>query len=396
MLQITCSYLTHKNTDCILLKSDFSSQLNTIYKNLPFATYSNTNKSWYIAKDKEQLKQIAMVTKTIAQLNVESLKATPIKTIIDKEKIVKLPIIVDEIVEANAIVSNQNISIYNHKQLLLMLQNLTLKAYSPSTVRTYKNEFTIFLQTIKKTNADEFTPQRIKDYLQYCFNTLRLSESTVHSRMNALKFYYEQVLQRTKFFWTIPAPKKPFLLPRFFNQDEIASIINATANLKHKAMLTISYSCGLRVSEVVALKTVNIDSNRMCILIQSAKGKKDRMVSLSPVLLIILREYARVYKLDKKGYLFEGQVEGTKYGIRSLQFVIDAAKKKANILKPGSIHALRHSFATHLVDKGTDVTMIQKLLGHNDIKTTMRYLHTSNKDLLRIISPLDDLKINLK
>ncbi len=131
----------------------------------------------------------------------------------------------------------------------------------------------------------------------------------------------------------------------------------------------------------------------MTILIRQAKGKKDRIASLSPVLLIMLREYALEYNPDKSGYLFEGQSKELPYSTRSLQEILQAAKKKAGILKPGSIHSLRHSFATHLIDKGTDVTMIQKLLGHNDINTTLRYLHTSNRDLLKIISPLDDLEL---
>lgn len=156
-------------------------------------------------------------------------------------------------------------------------------------------------------------------------------------------------------------------------------------------MLMLAYSAGLRIGEVVSLKTFEIDSKRMSIFISAAKGKKDRIVTLSPVLLVMLREYALEYKPDKKGYLFEGSTKGNPYSSRSLQEVIQAAKKKAGIMKPGSIHSLRHSFATHLIEKGTDVTMIQKLLGHNDIKTTLIYLHTSNKDLLKIISPLDDL-----
>lgn len=174
-----------------------------------------------------------------------------------------------------------------------------------------------------------------------------------------------------------------------FNQDEIAALINSTGNKKHKIMLMLAYSAGLRVSEVVALKTADIDSKRMTIMIRQAKGKKDRLAGLSPVLLVLLREYAKEYKPDRDGFLFQGNSKGTSYSTRSLQEVLQAAKKKAGILRPGSIHSLRHSFATHLVDRGTDISMIQKLLGHNSIKTTLRYLHTSNKDLLRIVSPLD-------
>jgi site-specific recombinase XerD len=126
----------------------------------------------------------------------------------------------------------------------------------------------------------------------------------------------------------------------------------------------------------------------------TGKGKKNRMVSLSPVLLVMLREYWKKYKPLKNGFLFEGQIKRQPYSTRSLQLILAAAKRKAGIIKPGSIHALRHSFATHLLDKGTDVTMIMKLLGHNDIKTTLRYLHITNRDMLQIISPLDDLNLD--
>ena len=227
----------------------------------------------------------------------------------------------------------------------------------------------------------------------FCLDKLMLTENTLHSRINAMKLYYEQVLHREKFFWDIPRPKKTSELPKTFNQDEIAAIINSIKNIKHKTMLMLAYSAGLRVSEVVSIKTYDIDSKRMTVMIRQAKGKKDRMAPLSPVLLVMLREYALKYKPDKKGWLFEGLVKGTPYSSRSLQEVIQSAKQKVGIMKPGSIHSLRHSFATHLIDRGTDISMIQKLLGHNDIKTTLRYLHTSNKDLLRIISPLDELKL---
>jgi site-specific recombinase XerD len=191
----------------------------------------------------------------------------------------------------------------------------------------------------------------------------------------------------------IPRPQKPQLLPKVLSQGEVAALLNAIQNQKHRSMLMLAYSGGLRVSEVVALKTCNVDSQRMCLYLERTKGKKDRVVPLSPVLLVALREYARVYKPDKAGFLFEGNQKGTPYSARSLQEVLQWAKKKAGILKPGSVHLLRHSFATHLIEKGTDITMIQKLLGHNQIATTLRYLHTTNKDLLKIISPLDDLPL---
>lgn len=268
-----------------------------------------------------------------------------------------------------------------------------LKGYSPATLKTYESEFSQFLQTIKGVSARDFTVKRLKDYFYYCHTTLKLSEATLHSKMNALKFYYEQVLKREHFFWEIPRPKKRMQNPAMFNPDEIAAIIKGTENIKHKAMLMVAYSSGLRVSEVVALKPTDIDSQRMCLRIEQGKGKKDRMVLLSPVLLVMLRAYWLEWKPNPKVWLFEGQKPGTPYSSRSLQQVLHLAKERADIKKKGSIHALRHSFATHLLDKGTDVSMIMKLLGHNDVRTTMRYLHVSNRDLLNVISPLDFLNL---
>ncbi|MEO6254706.1 MAG: tyrosine-type recombinase/integrase [Ferruginibacter sp.] len=275
-----------------------------------------------------------------------------------------------------------------------MYSHLKLKAYSASTIRTYLCEMKQLLGKLVDIPADDLQTEHIKRYLLFCFEKLHLTENSLHSRINALKYYYEQVLGREKFFWEIPRPKKQLQLPNFFNQDEITAILRSVANVKHKTMLMLAYSSGLRVSEVVRIRTKDIDSRRMCILIKQAKGKKDRIVKLSPVLLIMLREYWKKYQPGRDGYLFEGQYADECYSTRSLQLVLAAAKQKAGIKKPGSIHALRHSFATHLLDKGTDVTMIMKLLGHNDIKTTLRYLHVTNRDMLQIISPLDDLKLD--
>jgi integrase/recombinase XerD len=290
---------------------------------------------------------------------------------------------------------NPKINIINKQALADLEQQLTLKAYSKSTITTYLAELTQFLISIKQVDAKDFTIERIKDYLQYCLQTLKLSEATLHSRINALKFYYEQVLGYEKFFFDIPRPKKQLQNPNFFNQEEITQIINKTENLKHKTMLMLAYSTGLRVSEIVNLKVKNIDEQRMQIKVVQAKGKKDRMVALSPILLVMLRRYFIEYKPDLNGFLFEGVTKNITYSTRSLQLVLQAAKNRAGILKPGSIHALRHSFATHLMDKGTDINMIMKLLGHNDIKTTLRYLHVTNRDLLNVISPLDDLNLTL-
>ena len=206
-----------------------------------------------------------------------------------------------------------------------------------------------------------------------------------------MKFYYEQVLKRERFFWEIPRPKKPLLLPRLLNENELAKLFNSLTNKKHKAMLFTIYSAGLRVSELVNLKISDIDSKRMQIFIERAKGKKDRVVNLSPVLLDILRAYIKTYKPKPKTYLFESEQTFTAYPTRTVQQIFGNAKAKAGIKKEVGIHSLRHSFATHLLDKGTDIKYIKEILGHFDIKTTERYLHVSKKQLVNIISPFDDL-----
>jgi site-specific recombinase XerD len=406
MQNMTTGYLIHCGRECITVHFDHIIRLNNILAKLPDARWSRTHKCWLLPCTPAHYKQLANSLKGIATIDATQLNEALLKRrrTAQTANIVPPPaaktpgtpthdtlILPDT---PSSMYAVAHIHPVNAHILPILRQQLVLKAYSPSTIRTYMNETSQLLQTLKGQPADELTTQRIKDYLQYCHEKLKLSENTLHSRMNALKFYYEQVLKKEKFFWEIPRPKKQFQLPSFFNQDEIAQIIKQTANLKHKTMLMLSYAAGLRVSEVTNLKVSDIDSKRMQIKISQSKGKKDRMVSLSPILLVMLREYFVKYKPQKNGYLFYGQLITEPYSSRSLQLVIQEAKERAGILKPGSIHALRHSFATHLLDNGTDVTMIMKLLGHNDLKTTLRYLHLTNRDILKIVSPLDNLNLS--
>ena len=282
-------------------------------------------------------------------------------------------------------------SVENQAAHQAFVQYLHLKSYSANTIRTYCNEFAVFLKTLHDTSANNLPENKVKDYLAYCHHTLKLSEHTIHSRINALKFYYEKVLGRDRFFIDIPRPKKPLQLPRLLNEKELAALFNALQNKKHKAMLFTAYSAGLRVSEIVNLKIADIDSERMQIFIRKSKGKKDRYVNLSPVLLDILRKCHLESDPKPTVYLFESGQTHTAYPIRTVQQIFSNAKNKAGIIKEVGVHSLRHSFATHLLDKGTDIRYIKDLLGHFDIKTTERYLHVSKKRLVNISSPFDDL-----
>ena len=276
----------------------------------------------------------------------------------------------------------------NQAALQRMHETLLLKAYSPNTIKTYCVEFSQLLYLLKDMPVDSLTPERLRSYFLYCIKTLKLSENMIHSRLNAIKFYFEQVLNREKMFLEIPRPKKKMILPKVMDKGDISKIFAHVDNLKHLMMLKLCYGMGLRVSEIVNLKISDIDSGRMVVHIEAAKGKKDRCVTLPSSILDDLRKYYLAY--SPKKYLFEGQ-NGGQYAIRSAQAVFKSAMQKAKINKSVGIHGLRHSYATHLLESGTDMYFIQKLLGHKDIKTTEIYAKVSNRQLGNIKSPLDDL-----
>lgn len=267
-------------------------------------------------------------------------------------------------------------------------EQLILKGFSTSTYKTYSLEFAQLLYLLKEVSVEKLSAEKLRSYILYCHQVLQLSENQIHSRINALKFYFEKVLGREKMFFEIPRPKKPQLLPKALNQEEIKKIIASTENPKHKLIIQLSYGMGLRVSEIVNLRIEDIDSVKMRVFIQKAKGKKDRYVNLPKIILNDLRKYYKEFKPQE--YLFEGKFGG-KYSTRSAQQVFKTAMNKAGIKKTVGIHSLRHSYATHLLEYGTDISLIQKLLGHNDIKTTLVYTNVANNQLTKVESPLDKI-----
>jgi site-specific recombinase XerD len=265
---------------------------------------------------------------------------------------------------------------------------LILKGYSKNTQRTYYYEFAQFLYALKETNVNVMEAARIKSYFLYCAEKLQLTESQIQSRLNAVKFYFEQVLKQEKIFCDIPRPKMPSRLPRHINERDIKKLFAAVSNPKHLLMLKLCYGMGLRVSELAELRITDIDSANMQVLVAHGKGKKDRYVNLPESVLGELQEYCHAY--GPKKYLFEGQ-SGGRYSVRSLQKVFSKAMKKAKINKDVGIHGLRHSYATHLLESGTDISYIQQLMGHNDIRTTLIYARVARKNLKKVPSPLDKL-----
>ncbi|MFO0266562.1 MAG: tyrosine-type recombinase/integrase [Cyclobacteriaceae bacterium] len=343
---------THRNQSVIFIRFPFDDNENTRIKKWPDVRWSQTQRAWYVPDTLANRKKLGLLSHS------------------GKE-------------------AYHRIDPINQPALDSLLQTLTLKGYSANTTKVYRQEFIQLLALLDTKPVSTLTVDELKRYFAYCLNHLKLSEHTLHSRINAVKFYFEQVLQRDKFLFRIPRPKKPLLLPKVISEKKILNGLLSVRNLKHKAMLFTAYSAGLRVSEVVMLKVTDIDSDRMQIRVAAAKGKKDRMVTLARATLLILREYVREYKPKK--YLFEGQNCGEPYSTRSAQSVFNRVFKKMALPPTISFHSLRHSYATHLLENGTDIRYIQELLGHNDIKTTLRYTHVSNKELGKIESPLDKL-----
>ncbi|MFM9026761.1 MAG: tyrosine-type recombinase/integrase [Bacteroidota bacterium] len=263
---------------------------------------------------------------------------------------------------------------------------LQLKGYSSNTRRSYTSAFSFFLTGFSGQKPSLIAKPAIMDWLLRMKQERNWSASYQNLQINAIKFFYEQLLHRPKEQYDLPRPRKPYLLPNVLSVDEVIRLFQATGNIKHRAMLMLAYSGGLRVSEVINMRLSDIDSTRMIIHLHSAKGKRDRLVMLSEVFLEALRDYYRLYR--PKEFVFEGQ-GGGRYSSRSIQLFFKRAVKAAGIKKRVTFHSLRHCFATHLLESGTDLRRIQQLLGHQSIKTTMRYTHVSNTDLIRVTSPLD-------
>lgn len=264
---------------------------------------------------------------------------------------------------------------------------LILKQYSKNTIKTYTNYFKDFVNYFKDFNLETLSINQINNYVLELIKNKNISVSQQNQRINSIKFYYEKVLNQKKQYYNIERPRKEYKLPKVLSKSEIKDILNITKNIKHKSILMLIYSSGLRRSELINLKISDIDSKRMTVNIIGSKGNKDRISLLSKNLLKLLRIYYKEYQ--PKDYLFEG-MNGGRYSPTSIANILKKSAKKAKINKNVTPHMLRHSFATHLLEQGTDLRYIQELLGHKSSKTTEIYTHVSKKAIDKIKNPLDD------
>jgi integrase/recombinase XerD len=337
-------------------------------KSIPYHTWDVRNKWWTIPYSEQFLEEIK---KKIVALNMVF--------VYEEEKSAN-----DRVLR----ITPYDIPNYRYcpEEFLMKLRELR---YSPKTIKLYGSLFEEFINYYPNQDIKTIDEPSIIKFLRFLVTERKISTTYQNQSINAIKFYYEKVLGGQRKFYFIDRPNKEKTLPSVLSTEEVINLLKHTENIKHKAILMTIYSAGLRISEAINLKIKDIDSDRMQIRVEQGKGRMDRYTLLSERAVLILREYFKEYRPTI--WLFEGIKKGEQYSTRSIQSVFHAAVKKVGITKDVSVHTLRHSFATHLLENGTDLRYIQNLLGHANSKTTEVYTHITTKGFDQIKSPLDVL-----
>lgn len=361
--KVTLEKLQHRGAECIALRFEKDLALNDVIKQIPGIRFSRTHRCWYASNDQSTLQSIFTALKAKAWLDDSGLKG------VRRE-------------HAPGVSGKACPGEY--------IEQLDRMRYSENTKKVYVSFFRDFINHFPGTPVDAITDDGVNQYMRHLLEEKKISSSAQNQAINAIKFYYEKVRQGQRKIYALERPLKESKLPRILSGEEVAAILKAADNMKHRTMLQLIYAAGLRRSELINLKVSDIDSSRMVIHIRGAKGKKDRITILSAKILKLLREYFRQYRPGV--WLFEG-ASGGQYSASSLHSVFTSALSKSGVRKEASLHTLRHSFATHMLESGTDIRYIQSLLGHNSSKTTEIYTHVTTRGLDKIRSPLDDLDL---
>ena len=363
--------LFHRSGHFIAIKFDINVKLQRIVDKMDGRKYSTTHKCWYIDHSIDNYGKLIALFEDHAQVLIVE---KPLKSSFNKSRKRQLPGETKKLLE-------------KFKRYLLQ------RRYSNSTVNSYVKHLEVFFNFHPEKLAEEIHLADVIDFNNDYILSRRLSPSYQRQLVSALKLFqgFHSMPQLDAEY--LKRPERERRLPIILSKSEIKRILEVIQNVKHRMILSLIYACGLRVSEAVNLKVRDIDGSRMVINVRKAKGRKDRVVGLSSRLLNLLREYYKAYR--PVDYLFEG-MNGGAYSVRSVQQVLKRAVKRAAITKRVTVHTLRHSYATHLLESGTDLRYIQELLGHASSKTTEIYTHVSNRQLGRIESPFEDLDLNLE
>lgn len=370
-LHITLLHLLIKGEKMIGIKFQPNSLIQNLIKSLPNPKWSSENNAVYIKNNKENLTQIFKTFRGIAWVDT--------RLFITNKPIKDNPKLNIDSFRNRKIVDGYK---YCPEEFLIKLE---LKRYSYNTAKTYISLFEKFINRFYNIPVNHLTEIEIRRYLKE-LHDLELSNSYLNQMVNSIKFYFEIVMNMPNRMYTIERPRKEAKLPKVLSVEDVKLLIENTNNIKHRCVISLLYSAGLRRSELLNLKINDIDSKRMLIFVGSAKGNKDRYTLLSESTLTDLRTYFKQWQ--PKMFLFEG-IKGGKYSPTSVVNIVNKAVIKAKIKKKITPHMLRHSFATHLLENNTDLRYIQTLLGHSSSKTTEVYTQVAVKNLQNIKSPLD-------
>jgi len=368
----------HRGEKRVALEFPHDETLTAVVKQLTGARWSSSRNRWHIPESDDVIDLMLRQFKGKAWVDYSAfrekhLAARGNKTIADPQKS-----------SMQTELSPQLLAdIHMFRQWLLH------KRYSDSTVRTYLQVLKVFLKFVSPKQANEISNEDMVRFVNEHILPNGLSFAYQNQVVNAVKLFFRVIHGAMLSPENLQRPRSQHKLPNVLSKEEIKEILEAPTNLKHRAMLSLMYACGLRRSELLNLRAEHVDSKRGLIIIKDAKGHKDRVAPISSKVIGMLREYYKACK--PKQWLFEGQFPDTQYSARSLEQVLKHALKKAHITKPVTLHWLRHSYATHLLESGTDLRYIQELLGHKSSKTTEIYTHVSKKSLQQIKSPFDDL-----
>lgn len=352
----------------------FNQVIYAKFRSLVHARWDKRERAWVIEEDLYHFIDLVGIFKDTAQLE---LRTQPLRYPILRRKL-------SPVASLPPLNTDQRAEIGDFKNYL------TSKRYSDQTVKTYADALTTFLRyTLSNKEISDICNDDLLDFNNNYILKNKYSASFQNQVVNAIKLFFRIRKNMQLDVALVHRPRTEKTLPNVLSMAEVKAIITAPINLKHRMMLSLIYACGLRRSELLHLKPADILSDRNLIHIRQSKGKKDRIVTMSPALIEQLREYYKLYR--PLTYLFEGQKPGELYSATSLQAVLKQTLLKTKIKKPVTLHWLRHSYATHLLESGTDLRYIQELLGHKSSKTTEIYTHVSTRNIQQIISPFDKL-----
>ncbi len=352
--------LESKGQKFYILRFKYDKELIRLAKSVG-CRWNIAQKSWYLSRSSENLERIQRVFTGKAILRFKNVEVAPSKAKRHAPK--------NRIPE-------------EYMNLLIR------KRYSANTVKVYTSMFQAFMNYFPDKNLDDITENDVKKYQDYLIKSKKVSISTQNQAINSIKFYYEKVKGGEKMDLRIERPFKEKKLPEIISEHEVLKLLKATHNLKHKAIITMLYSSGLRRSELINLRLKDIDYDKRIIFVRGGKGRKDRTTLLADNTVLILRKYIDIYRPNY--WLFEG-ARRKQYSPTSVAAILKSASKKADLNKMVRPHMLRHSFATHLLEQGVDLRYIQSLLGHGSAKTTEIYTQVRSHSLAKIKSPFDVL-----